>query len=114
MEELWTRRALEARQDGQQSVRIEYENGEGEISQRSIVPLEFYESWGHQYVRAYCYLRGERRTFALRRLEIIDGRAKASGSEPGLDPELDPTKAAAAGKTTVNPQPSNHRPAQPS
>ncbi|MDZ7794883.1 MAG: WYL domain-containing protein [Spirochaetia bacterium] len=82
MEELRTRRALEALQNGHQSVRIQYENGEGEVSQRIIVPLEFYERWGNNYVRTYCYLRHERRTFALRRLQIVEGQAHILAAPP--------------------------------
>lgn len=69
-DEKQTRRDLEALQDGPNPVRIVYTNREGRTTERSIVPLEFYESRGRQYVRAYCYLRQESRTFALRRLEI--------------------------------------------
>ncbi|MFW5712007.1 MAG: WYL domain-containing protein [Spirochaetota bacterium] len=90
MEELGTRRALEALQSERQSVRIEYENGEGEVSLRSIVPLEFYERWGHQYVRAYCYLRREERTFALRRMEIVDDHAAGLAADPAPIPSQDP------------------------
>ncbi|MFO7730643.1 MAG: WYL domain-containing protein [Spirochaetia bacterium] len=97
MEELRTRRALEALQDGLQSVLIEYENGEGEVSQRSIVPMEFYERWGHQYVRAYCYLRHEERTFALRRMEIVEAHAPMPVAQPCAEPA---EKTTAAEKNT--------------
>lgn len=72
-DEKQTRRDLETLQNGFNPVRIVYTNRERRTTERSIVPLEFYESRGHQYVRAYCYLRHERRTFALRRLEICGG-----------------------------------------
>jgi len=72
-EEEQIREELEAQQDGLNPVRIVYTNREGRTTERSIVPFEFYESCGHQYVRAYCYLRHEHRTFALRRLVIDDG-----------------------------------------
>ena len=72
---------LEALQDGLKPVQIVYTNRDGRTTARSIVPFEFYESCGHQYVRAYCYLRHEHRTFALRRLVICGGGEDSDGAD---------------------------------
>jgi len=53
-------------------VRIRYENNAGEQSERTIEPLSIYIKYGKWYVEAYCHLREEERTFALRRMDILE------------------------------------------
>jgi len=63
-------RLLERASAQNHAVRVCYENREGETSQRSIEPLHLYRYGSRWYVRAFCHLRGEERTFALRRMSI--------------------------------------------
>jgi hypothetical protein len=61
------------------SVRIRYENNAGEQSERTIEPIHIYRNYGKWYVKAYCHLREEERTFAVRRMDILHT----------LEPDLD-------------------------
>ncbi len=112
MEELLIRSRLEALQDGRRAVLVHYVNGSGEESERAIVPVEFYEHGGRQYVRAYCFLRHERRTFALRRMEIVgpeNGQtADASGPATGDTQASLITSNNDTGSITAERQASNH------
>ena len=40
-----------------------------QISERSIMPVDLYESNGHQYVRAYCFTANDYREFRVDRIE---------------------------------------------
>lgn len=65
-------------------VRIEYCDASGELSHRVIEPLRMFTSrYGETYVRAFCRLRGEERTFRLDRIrswEVLG--AGEDGSQP--------------------------------
>lgn len=54
------------------AVRIRYENNAGEQSERTIEPICIYYKYGKCYVKAYCHLREEERTFAVRRMDILE------------------------------------------
>jgi len=77
-EEEETRSELEFRTTGIEPILVQYTNQQGRTTEREIVPLAFYEKYGHQYVRAYCYLRHGERTFALRRMTLSDGVGQVS------------------------------------
>ena len=49
-------------------VRMRYVNAAGQETSRTIQPLRVREDRGHQYMIAYCYLKGEQRTFRLDRI----------------------------------------------
>lgn len=47
---------------------IEYINGEGMASERKILPRNLYTRFDKTYLVAWCYLRGEERTFRIDRI----------------------------------------------
>ena len=49
-------------------VRMRYVNAAGQETSRTIQPLRVREDHGYQYMVAYCYLKGEQRTFRLDRI----------------------------------------------
>jgi hypothetical protein len=50
-------------------IRMKYRNGSGEISWRKVDPISFYSARnGYSYLRAYCRLREEERTFRFDRI----------------------------------------------
>ncbi len=49
-------------------VTIEYINGEGAVSERRILPRNLYTRFDKTYLVAWCYLRGEERTFRVDRV----------------------------------------------
>jgi len=49
-------------------VRMRYVNAAGQETNRTIQPLRVREDHGYQYMVAYCYLKGEQRTFRLDRI----------------------------------------------
>jgi len=49
-------------------VRMRYVNAAGQETDRTIQPLRVREDRGYQYMVAYCYLKGEQRTFRLDRI----------------------------------------------
>ena len=49
-------------------VRMRYVNAAGQETNRTIQPLRVREDRGYQYMVAYCYLKGEQRTFRLDRI----------------------------------------------
>ncbi len=49
-------------------VRMRYVNAAGQETCRTIQPLRVQEDHGYQYMVAFCYLKGDRRTFRLDRI----------------------------------------------
>jgi DNA polymerase III epsilon subunit-like protein len=49
-------------------VRMRYVNAAGQETDRTIQPLRVQEDRGYQYMVAYCYLKGDQRTFRLDRI----------------------------------------------
>lgn len=62
---------LYERKSPDNKVRIRYQNRNKEISERTIEPNNYYVSHGKGYLRVYCHRRGEQRTFAVRRIEVL-------------------------------------------
>ncbi|MGB9691111.1 MAG: helix-turn-helix transcriptional regulator [Candidatus Sumerlaeaceae bacterium] len=82
-------RAIEERR----KVQITYRDHEGRLSKdRIIAPLKLFIASGHTYLRAFCYLRGEKRNFRLSRLQGQVVMLREQFSEEllrGIDKELD-------------------------
>ncbi len=56
-----------------EKVAIRYVNGEGLVSTREIEPLEVVSESGALYLRAFCHLKSEQRTFRLDRImEVLE------------------------------------------
>jgi hypothetical protein len=49
-------------------VRIKYIDADGEVTERIIEPLKLYQSGERHYIKAFCHLRGEERSFRLDRI----------------------------------------------
>jgi proteasome accessory factor C len=59
-----------------------------QISDRSIMPVDLYESNGHQYVRAYCFTANDYREFRVDRIESATAAAvPAHVSAQGVNQE---------------------------
>ena len=59
-----------------------------QISERSIMPVDLYESNGHQYVRAYCFTANDYREFRVDRIESATAAAvPAHVSAQGVNQE---------------------------
>lgn len=59
-----------------------------QISQRSVMPVDLYESNGHQYVRAYCFTANDYREFRVDRIESATAAAvPAHVSAQGVNQE---------------------------
>jgi proteasome accessory factor C len=59
-----------------------------QISNRSIMPVDLYESNGHQYVRAYCFTANDYREFRVDRIESATAAAvPAHVSAQGVNQE---------------------------
>jgi proteasome accessory factor C len=59
-----------------------------QISQRSVMPVDLYESNGHQYVRAYCFTANDYREFRVDRIEsAIVAAVPAHVSAQGVNQE---------------------------
>jgi len=69
------RQALHAQAD----IEIVYQDGTGNLTRRRIRPLQVVSDFGKTYVVAYCYLRGEERSFRLDRMQIL-----SIGGDDGL------------------------------
>ena len=61
-------------------VSIDYLDSEGVLTHRTIYPLERYMRRGSEYVRAFCSLRGEERTFRMDRIRSWSREKNDSGS----------------------------------
>jgi hypothetical protein len=55
-------------------VEITYQNREGEPSERRITPIHMYRMNGTYYLKGYCHLRDEGRTFRLDRIDRLSIR----------------------------------------
>ena len=54
------------------SIKITYKKPNGEVSHRTILPIEIYKKSGNYYLRAHCYLRNEERIFRMSRITKFD------------------------------------------
>jgi hypothetical protein len=52
----------------EKTIKITYKKLNGEVSHREILPIGIYKYGGHSYLKAYCYLRNEKRTFRISRI----------------------------------------------
>lgn len=59
------------------TVIIEYIKYGGEYSKRKISEIQYSEEFGEDYIDAFCYKRGEKRTFKISRIQSIDGITNA-------------------------------------
>ena len=59
-------------------ITIKYRKYNGEISTRRISNIEFSDEYGDAYIKAYCHLRGENRTFKISRIIEVDGISNSS------------------------------------
>lgn len=53
------------------TIRVRYTKQNGTVSDRTLKPLYIKHENGSMYLRAYCYLRREERTFRLSRMDIL-------------------------------------------
>ena len=61
-------------------ITIKYRKYNGEISTRRISNIEFSDEYGDAYIKAYCHLRGENRTFKINRIIEVDGISNSSNT----------------------------------
>lgn len=59
-------------------ITIKYRKYNGEISTRRISNIEFSDEYGDDYIKAYCHLRNEKRTFKISRIIAVDGISNSS------------------------------------
>ena len=77
---------------------ITYQNNEGDISKRKIKIISFYtSSYGKEYIKAWCYLRNEERTFRCDRIAGITEAKKESVKRVPV-PAVKPADQVSAGK----------------
>jgi len=98
------------------SARILYVNGDGRTSERTIDIIRRYTSRdGVTYLRAWCHLRGEERTFRTDRVlaALESSRPSASPARPTPAVHLQPAPRPQPAAMPAPPAPSSHRPAAP-
>lgn len=59
-------------------ITIKYQKYDGTVSTRRISNIELSDEYGDGYIRAYCHLRNEERTFKISRIIEADGIKRSS------------------------------------
>ena len=55
------------------SITIKYRKYDGSVSTRKLSDIDFSDEYGDRYIKAFCHLRNENRTFKISRIIEIDG-----------------------------------------
>ena len=55
------------------TITIKYQKYDGTISTRKVSNIAYSDEYGSDYIKAYCHLRDEDRTFKISRIREVDG-----------------------------------------
>ena len=95
------------------SITIKYKKYDGTITTRRISDIEESDEFGAGYIRAYCHLRGEERTFKISRILEVDGIKANSSSSAPLHTYSPPPRYTPTPKPTPRYTPSSYSYSQP-